>query len=334
MPPTEIKTSDPLDEFDGMSMQIPILNSVLLVCAAIKVLFFLRAYNDVGIIVQLLGVCILNIAYFLVFMVAWIFIFYQINILLGVDFDSDFASQNDLPYLMRVFIQTWKNSFGDFGSPKYVQWESLLTERDATSTFWPRLYIDLIWFVYIVNQLFIAVVLVNFLIAMVTQQYEKVMQQRLKNEFMHKSQLNLEQSLHEMLFYKCQKRRQHEFNSLIIFSQSEAAQMQDGDDDEWNGFVDAIKKIFNVYFQVLAEHISHSEKSGVERQSQIQSRIEGQASDIQDIRQGQLKLKSSVEGIKDNVNDIKSNVDRMATVQEELRELLAEMRQQMEAKKN
>lgn len=85
----------------------------------IKVLFYLRAYNEIGIIVQLLGVCLKNIAFFLIFMVAWIFIFYQINILLGVDFTSDFDSQNDLPYLRRVFVQTWKNSFGDFGSPKY-----------------------------------------------------------------------------------------------------------------------------------------------------------------------------------------------------------------------
>lgn len=101
------------------------------------------------------------------------------------------------------------------------------------------------------NQLFIAVVLVNFLIAMVTQQYEKVMQQRLKNEFMHKSALNLETALHNALFLKCQKQVEHQFNSLIIFSQSERTQMEEGDDDEWNGFVDAIKKIFNVYFQVL-----------------------------------------------------------------------------------
>ena len=83
---------------------------------------------------------------------------------------------------------------------------------------WPSFYIMTIWFMYIGNQLFIAVVLVNFLIAMVTQNYEKVMQQRQKNEFNHMSQLNIETSVHEYLFQKCTKRREFEFNSIIIFS--------------------------------------------------------------------------------------------------------------------
>lgn len=76
VPPTDINTNHPITEFGGMSMQIPLLNSGLLVCAAIKVLFYLRAYDGVGIIVQLLGVCLQNIMYFLIFMVAWICIFY------------------------------------------------------------------------------------------------------------------------------------------------------------------------------------------------------------------------------------------------------------------
>lgn len=66
---------------------------------------------------------------------------------------------------------------------------------------------------------------------------------------MHKSQLNMEKSLMDALFNRCNRRSTLEFNSLIVFSQSEA--QQEKDDDEWNGFVDSIKKIVNVYFLTM-----------------------------------------------------------------------------------
>jgi len=46
-------------------------------------------------------------------MIGWIFVFTNINMLLGVDFEAEFDSQNELSYFWRVFIQTWKNSLGD-----------------------------------------------------------------------------------------------------------------------------------------------------------------------------------------------------------------------------
>ena len=90
---------------------------------------------------------------------------------------------------------------------------------------------------------------------MITQQYEKVMQQRLKNEFIHKCELNVEKyMLHAFMkgeFWANPKLK--DFNSLIVISKSDA-QKQD-DDDEWNGFVDSIKKIFNTSFQGIHESI-------------------------------------------------------------------------------
>jgi len=108
-------------------------------------------------------------------MIGWIFVFTNINILLGVDFVAEFDSQNDLSYFWRVFIQTWKNSLGDQAAPYYRQWDKMqkIHYEDSEA---PTYYIIFIWAVWIINQLFIAVVLINFLIAMVTQNYEKVMQ--------------------------------------------------------------------------------------------------------------------------------------------------------------
>lgn len=63
-----------------------------------------------------------------------------------------------------------------------------------------------------------------------------------------------------------------QFNSLIVFSQDERS--INADDDEWNGFVDAIKKILTNYFTKMTEKISKSSHGSEERQTHIRNRLD------------------------------------------------------------
>jgi hypothetical protein len=67
-------------------------------------------------------------------------------------------------------------------------------------TFWPQFYIVLIWMFFIFNQLFIAVILLNFLIAMISQSYEQVMQHKSKSQYSQKGELNMELQLLKSIF--------------------------------------------------------------------------------------------------------------------------------------
>lgn len=108
---------------------------------------------------------------------------------------------------------------------------------------WPHFYIFLIWFFFFFNQLFIAVILLNFLIAMITQSYERVMQHKSKSQYSQKSALNMELKLLQSLFL-----REKSFNSIIVFSRNEQQSMDDDEGDGWDGFVEAIRRQLHMYF--------------------------------------------------------------------------------------
>ena len=50
----------------------------------------------------------------------------------------------------------------------------------------------LIWFTWYTNTFFMIVILLNFLIAVISQSYEKVIEQQLIYSYMHKAELNEE----------------------------------------------------------------------------------------------------------------------------------------------
>jgi hypothetical protein len=74
-----------------------------------------------------------------------------------------------LGFKMRAFLQMYRNSIGDIAPPKYDLY--LDSELNITSTE-NTLMITIIWIVWFLNQVFILIILLNFLIAIISQSYE------------------------------------------------------------------------------------------------------------------------------------------------------------------
>jgi hypothetical protein len=74
-----------------------------------------------------------------------------------------------LGFKIRALIQMYRNSIGDISPPKYDLY--LDTEKNITSSE-NTLMISMIWLVWFFNQLFILIILLNFLIAIISQSYE------------------------------------------------------------------------------------------------------------------------------------------------------------------
>lgn len=108
--------------YNNIDLAMPFLNVIIILIVSFKVLFYLRSYNELAVVVQLLGQCIREIFFILLFVLSWVLIFSQINILLGADYHADQQSQEDLGFFLRVMVQTWKNSIGDAGPPSFAQW--------------------------------------------------------------------------------------------------------------------------------------------------------------------------------------------------------------------
>lgn len=117
-------------------------------------------------------------------------LFGQMFLVAGANFDDE-----DYPTLklLAVHFQTYRNSIGDIGTPQYDYWTYYHRHFDKSVMFgYGQCMIYLIWILWYLNQFFNLIILLNFLIAIVSQSYEKVMTDSMKYEYEHKAELNSE----------------------------------------------------------------------------------------------------------------------------------------------
>jgi hypothetical protein len=83
---------------------------------------------------------------------------------------AEVASSDDYrrePNLM-FYIQTYRNAIGDLDVFSYDVWDNASYTYHNLSIF----MIQLIWFLWVIQQFFMFVLLMNFLIAIINQMYE------------------------------------------------------------------------------------------------------------------------------------------------------------------
>lgn len=96
----------------------------------------------------------------MMFFFMWTWFFGRFYDILGVD-----SSEGDYQGLFRsgrYFMQTYENSIGNINSPSYKFWDSQLDNVTA------HLVVLTIWLVWFLNQWFIFMVLLNFVIALIS----------------------------------------------------------------------------------------------------------------------------------------------------------------------
>ena len=74
------------------------------------------------------------------------------------------------PYVMYMIL-IFRNSLGDATLPDTTYWQQFLNTNSATA----ELMIVVAWIIYLINMFFLMIVMLNFLIAIVSQSYEEVM---------------------------------------------------------------------------------------------------------------------------------------------------------------
>jgi hypothetical protein len=93
--------------------------------------------------------------------------------MLGADL-TDQENYKNVNTFFRFLIETIHNSIGDIITPKYPIWDNVIKEDPSN---WLAIFmISLIWVIFVVfNILISSVVLMNFLIAIVSNSYIVVM---------------------------------------------------------------------------------------------------------------------------------------------------------------
>lgn len=240
----------------------------MLTIAFVKLMFYVRMFEDFGNLITLVWTCIEDMIPFLIFMGAFFFFFAIMFEVLGAQFDRDefgtdeyaatmrkwykLKDDADLPYehervwfgtgrMSTNLINVFRNSLGNIGNPYQKFWQDYHKEHSTLS----ESYIGFIWFMMIFNQCLMQVQLFNFLIAIVTESHAKVMSMHEVNMFGHKSELNHEYYLTYKFFLKCCRSRKsiqqnHSFDVLFMMAPKDEELVHI--DSDWDKFYQKFRK--------------------------------------------------------------------------------------------
>lgn len=145
-----------------------LLNSAMVVQGFLKVMFFLRIHDGFGLLVDLVAECLVDAVPFTVFLMMWVGLFTVLFRLQGLEIAADDYDQ--LGPMAIYTIQTYRNSVGDIAAPAYSFWSA----QEAHPMFKYSM-IGIIWSTWFLNQFFLTIILLNFLIAILAESFNTVM---------------------------------------------------------------------------------------------------------------------------------------------------------------
>ena len=120
-----------------------------------------------------------------------------------------------------------ENTVGNIFNPSYNFWNTFKQKE---------LFIYLIWIVWFFNQLIMLIILMNFLIAVITQSYENVMNKQIIHKYRLVCDLNRKCLLN---YYYIGSLK--DYDCLILTTKTEMEE----ENDEWKGFVQTLKKFIS-----------------------------------------------------------------------------------------
>ena len=117
--------------------------------------------------------CIRDISVFLVFLITWILVYTMMLDMMEANFDG--GDYPDLNTITITLLQMYRNSIGDIEAPLYARWSEMLKSNSAFEQNQASFMISLVWTVWVLHQFLVLIILLNFLIALISQSYEDVM---------------------------------------------------------------------------------------------------------------------------------------------------------------
>lgn len=164
-----INEEQTLDQYHSIAL-MAFFNVFLLSMATLKIFFFLRIYDEFGLLVQLFLQVLSDVTTFSTFFGGWIVLFAVIFQTMGIAFDE--GDYPNLGTFTKYLMYSYRNSIGDINPPLYDFWSSRIEESATVST----LMIGMVWFAWLANQFIMLITLLNFLITIMGQTYDQVME--------------------------------------------------------------------------------------------------------------------------------------------------------------
>eukprot|EP00347_Sterkiella_histriomuscorum_P003812 403362845 len=271
---------------------IVIMHSCMLILIFIKLCEVLRVFQGFSYQVSMLKAVFMDLRFFIMLYAFVVIVYGLIFTLLKIK-TSDENIEYDGISQFGYFIMAFRASTGDFQIGNFYQ-------LDET-------HIIFAWIVWISAVLFLNIVLLNFIIAVISESYEKVMQKMVAESFKIKAELIIER---ESYFSHADFQNQNYFPDYVIYRRPVEDQV-DGN-EEWQGFVKDIKKtIYKTHLKSI-----HTEK-------EILNHIKTVESTVQKLEASNKNLEIQIKTIQTSVNQIlQTLVDNQFEVQSNVEESL------------
>ena len=208
-----------------------VANILILIYRCIKMMNLVRIYPKAGYLIKLLSQVLKDCIHFTWFFLGWVYVFSLIFQAAGISIDDgSFGGKwhdlpnsasginrvadnappkgTDYPYINDLFkyaLYTYSNSIGNINPPGYGYWikndicniknmaeSEVYSEKCGQWRFTSQMMIGLVWFLWLFNQFFMLIILLNFLIAVISASYDDVQSTQKVNEYNYKCELNFE----------------------------------------------------------------------------------------------------------------------------------------------
>lgn len=194
------------------------INTILMILIGVRVTYFLGASSRFLKVINLIYNVNLEIMPFLIYLVLWIIYTSLMFIVAGVIiYDKEFKEEQKLNEVFATFLQNFSNAIGEINFPYVEFW---IYENRAHTVWLEMLSKIWAWGLFIVNEFVMLIVLLNFVIALISESYEKVMLHQREHLYTNRAMSNYFISLvlnHEenepcKIIYLCQN---EDFTSSI-----------------------------------------------------------------------------------------------------------------------
>ncbi|CDW79314.1 wd-40 repeat protein [Stylonychia lemnae] len=207
-------------DFTNESQDNLILIKILvIVLSFMKLFFFLRIYDGFSFLVQMMAGVFKDLKYFLLFFIIFILQFGMIFLVLFKAQQIDeYNGVNKLAY----FLMAFRISSGDF------QLDDYHSQEDGLVIF--------TWVIWLIAVMTLNIVFMNFIIAVISESYERVMQKLVAESYRVKANMIVER---EQLFNAADLKSQEYFPNFIAIRRP--LNTESNESGEWQGFIKDLK---------------------------------------------------------------------------------------------
>lgn len=186
---------------NGASVTIRVLYIIALIQAFTKGLSFLRIFDEFGFLVKMIGITLSELIPFINIFFVFTLYFGIAFMIMDIEIDTSVPDSSEPPQYsydqmsnyklsaplrypginktMAFLIYSFRNSIGDLATPSYDKYIVMRKEKDNEfDDIDEILAISLVWGIWLFQGIFMIIILLNYLVAVISQAYERVVNQR------------------------------------------------------------------------------------------------------------------------------------------------------------